>query len=131
MPADVSRDAGRDTADTPGDTPRPDHDASGAADDLREQVRSLWEQLRREQDAHAEARRIIAGLVQRVPAIDPPTGSTPDAAGPPEVAREESVGAPDRVRCPRTSGGCTEAVVEEGVREMREECRGILGLENT
>jgi hypothetical protein len=30
----------------------------------------LREQLRREQDAHAEARRIIAGLVQRVPELE-------------------------------------------------------------
>ena len=64
-----------------------------ADDDLREQVRYLREQLRREQDAHAEARRIIAGLVQRVPAIDPPTGSAPDAPGPPETASEGSGGA--------------------------------------
>ena len=48
-------------------------------DDLREQVRYLREQLRREQEAHAEARRIIAGLVQRVPAIEAPS----DAPGPP------------------------------------------------
>jgi hypothetical protein len=78
LEADVSRDAGRDAADMP----RPD----AQADDLREQVRYLREQLRREQDAHAEARRIIAGLVQRVPAIEAPTGSPSpgsDAPGPP------------------------------------------------
>jgi hypothetical protein len=40
--------------------------------ELREQVSYLKEQLRREQDAHAEARRIIAGLVQRVPELEAP-----------------------------------------------------------
>jgi hypothetical protein len=50
-------------------------------DDLREQVRYLREQLRREQEAHAEARRIIAGLVHRVPAIEAP----PDERGPPQA----------------------------------------------
>ncbi len=40
------------------------------AEELREQVGYLREQLRREQDAHAEARRIIAGLVQRVPELE-------------------------------------------------------------
>jgi len=69
-------------------------------DDLREQVRYLREQLRREQEAHAEARRIIAGLVQRVPAIEAPTGSTPDAPGPPSggedtPGRGETPGTPE------------------------------------
>jgi hypothetical protein len=83
LPANMSRDADRDTADTPGGMPPPDHDAQ--ADDLREQVRYLREQLRREQDAHAEARRIIAGLVQRIPELEAPTGSTPDAPGSPQA----------------------------------------------
>jgi len=73
-------------------------------DDLREQVRYLREQLRREQEAHAEARRIIAGLVQRVPAIEAPTGSPSpgsDAPGPPSGGedtpqRGETPGGQDR-----------------------------------
>ncbi len=65
-------------------------------DDLREQVRYLREQLRREQEAHAEARRIIAGLVQRVPAIEAPS----DAPGPPSggedtPGRGETPGTPE------------------------------------
>ena len=96
LPADMSRDAGRCTADTPSGMP----DASEAANDLREQ-------LRREQDAHAEARRIIAGLVQRVPAIDPPA-ETPspgsDVAGPPETGREEP-GATPRSAAPGPQTG--------------------------
>jgi len=57
-------------------------------DDLREQVRYLREQLRREQEAHAEARRIIAGLVQRVPAIEAPSPGS-DAPGSPQTGSEE------------------------------------------
>jgi hypothetical protein len=96
--ADTSRDAGRDAADTPGDTPRPDHDAQG--DDLREQVRYLREQLRREQDAHAEARRIIAGLVQRVPAIEAPPEAPPETRGPPETTTTEPEGIAPRPDAP-------------------------------
>ncbi len=114
LPADMSRDAGRDISDTPGDPPRPDHDAQ--ADDLREQVSYLREQLRREQDAHAEARRIIAGLVQRVPAIDPPAQTPPDTPGPPETGADEPGGPTAPVRCPWSADGCTEAMVAEGVR---------------
>jgi hypothetical protein len=55
-------------------------------DDLREQVRYLREQLRREQEAHAESRRIIAGLVQRVPAIEASQQEPPEAA---ETVEEE------------------------------------------
>jgi hypothetical protein len=96
LEADVSRDAERDAADMPGDTPRPDHDAQ--ADDLREQVRYLREQLRREQEAHAEARRIIAGLVQRVPAIEASQQEPPEAA---ETVEEE----PDRGDIPDRPAG--------------------------
>ena len=39
---------------------------------LRAQVEDLQRRLDREQDAHAEARRIIAGLVQRIPEIEGP-----------------------------------------------------------
>jgi len=44
--------------------------ATPLEEELRDQVGYLREQLRREQDAHAEARRIIAGLVQRVPELE-------------------------------------------------------------
>ena len=92
LPANMSRDTGRDTADTPGDTPRPDHDAQ--ADDLREQVRYLRDQLRREQEAHAEARRIIAGLVQRVPELE----ASSDAPGGRETVDEQ----PEEASSPRS-----------------------------
>lgn len=54
-------------------------------EDLREQVGYLREQLRREQDAHAEARRLLAGALDRIPQLEAP-------ADPP---RESSLGPED------------------------------------
>ena len=59
-------------------------------DDLREQVRYLREQLRRGQDAHAEARRIIAGLVQGIPELEAPREA--EARETPETATAETEG---------------------------------------
>jgi hypothetical protein len=47
-------------------------DSAPLVEELRDQVGYLREQLRREQDAHAEARRIIAALTSRIPEIEPP-----------------------------------------------------------
>jgi uncharacterized membrane protein YccC len=53
-----------------------------------ETIAVLREQLEAERAAHAEARRIIAGLIQRVPEIrpaasaDPPPGESPRGPGP-------------------------------------------------
>ena len=110
LEADVSRDAGRDAADMPGDTPRPDHDAQ--ADDLREQVRYLREQLRREQDAHAEARRIIAGLVQRIPELEAPREA--EARETPETATAETEGTSPR----SDAGGAQTAAKRPWWRRM-------------
>jgi hypothetical protein len=41
-------------------------------DRTAELIATLREQLQAERQAHAEARRIIAGLVERIPAIEPP-----------------------------------------------------------
>src|SRR5215208_5542099 len=58
--------------------------------ELRDRVQSLDDQLDQERQAHAEARRIIAGLVERIPAIEAPhdaqegtegVESRPDAPG--------------------------------------------------
>jgi hypothetical protein len=43
------------------------------ADHTAELIRTLQEQLAAERQAHAEARRIIAGLVERIPAIEAPS----------------------------------------------------------
>jgi hypothetical protein len=48
-------------------------------------VAVLREQLAAERQAHAEARRIIAGLVERIPAIEAPS----DAPGSPEPGEEQ------------------------------------------
>jgi chromosome segregation ATPase len=72
-------------------------------DELREQVAYLREQLRREQDAHTEARRTIAELVQRVPELEAAPQEQRDA---PKTVEEEPDRAP--VRCGRVSGGRTE-----------------------
>jgi hypothetical protein len=53
---------------------------------LREQLRAQREQLQAEREAHAEARRIIAGLVQRVPELEAAPESPPES---PETATEE------------------------------------------
>jgi hypothetical protein len=62
-------------------------------EELRDQVGYLREQLRREQDAHAEARRIIAALTSRIPELTPPAQGeeTSPASEPPTDRREYTV----------------------------------------
>jgi predicted heme/steroid binding protein len=50
---------------------------------MQARIDDLREQLRREQDAHEQTRRLLGGALERIPAIEAPTGSTPDAPGPP------------------------------------------------
>jgi hypothetical protein len=57
---------------------------------LAEHNAYLREQLRREQDAHAEARRIIAGLVQRIPELEAPSQEPPEASPEPPGAPTEA-----------------------------------------
>jgi hypothetical protein len=94
LPGDMSRDADRDTGDTPSGMPHPEPDA--LTSELRDRLRYVENQLEAERQAHAEARRIIAGLVERIPAIeapqdaeDAPEGAEPRPAtpGPQEGAR--------------------------------------------
>ena len=64
------------------DESRPGHDqytdqvtdqgARESEDRTAELIATLREQLQAERQAHAEARRIIAGLVERIPAIEAP-----------------------------------------------------------
>lgn len=53
---------------------------------LESRVASLERQLEAEREAHAEARRIIAGLVQRIPALEGP----PEARESPQTPAEAS-----------------------------------------
>jgi len=54
---------------------------------LRGQVHDLREQLQAERQGHAEARRIIAGLVERIPAIEAPQEARESPS--PEMVEEE------------------------------------------
>jgi hypothetical protein len=61
-----------------------------------ETIRVLHEQLEAEREAHREARRIIAGLVQRIPELEAPQGSP----------RGQETAAEDRERAgPRSASG--------------------------
>lgn len=69
-----------------GDTP---NDISGESSALisakDETIRVLTEQLEAERAASAELRRIVAGLVQRVPELEPARESSPETRGEPET----------------------------------------------
>jgi flagellar motility protein MotE (MotC chaperone) len=81
-----------------GDESRPGHDqhtdqvtdqgARESEDRTAELIATLREQLQAERQAHAEARRIIAGLVERIPAIEAPQE--------PSEASETVEGEPER-----------------------------------
>jgi hypothetical protein len=70
-------------------------------DHTAELIRTLQEQLAAERQAHAEARRIIAGLVERIPAIEAP----PEASGSPETVEEEPERADPRSDAPGDQEG--------------------------
>ena len=86
LPADMSRDTKRDTSDTPSGMPHGESEA--LTSELRSRLRYVEEQLESERQAHAEARRIIAGLVERIPpAIEaPPEPPVASESAPGEVA---------------------------------------------
>jgi len=95
-------------------TTDPDRPHEREYDRTSELIQTLREQLEAERQAHAEARRLLAAALERIPpAIEAPR----DARESPLSADEES-DRPAPPRCPRHSGGRTEAVVEEVVREM-------------
>ena len=79
LPAGMPRDA----TDTQADMPTSDSEA--LTSELRDRLRYVEAQLEAERQAHAEARRIIAGLVERIPAIEAPQ-ETSEA---PEMAEEQ------------------------------------------
>jgi len=81
-------------------TPVHPGDQTALVEVLRDQVATLKQQLNTEQEASAELRRIIAGLVQRVPELERP--EAPETAAESEERVEEE---------PRpTSGGTQEGV---------------------
>jgi hypothetical protein len=58
-------------------------------DRTAELIGTLQAQLEAERQAHAEARRIIAGLVERMPQLEAPADSAPDARQAPEQGAEQ------------------------------------------
>src|SRR5215204_3608011 len=70
LAADTSRDAERDTDDTPGGIPPSDSDV--LTSELRDRLRYVEGQLEAERQAHAEARRLLAAALERIPAIEAP-----------------------------------------------------------
>ena len=80
---------------------KPD-ETSNPPSDQSELVAVLREQLQAERQAHAEARRIIAGLVERIPQLEAP--ASPDERESPETAAEASDSAESR----SATGGAQE-----------------------
>ena len=112
LPADMSRDAERDAGDKPRSMPHSEHGA--LTSELRDRLRYVEGQLEAERQAHAEARRLLAAALERIPAIEPPQEPTGAAGSDAESS--------ERVE-PRT--GTVEA--QEGARERRPWWRRWLG----
>jgi hypothetical protein len=77
--------------DSDRDAVRPEGEGEGFANPLieakDETIEVLREQLRAEREAHAEARRIIAALTQRIPELEAP--ASPEASRSPQEGSEE------------------------------------------
>jgi hypothetical protein len=99
LPADMSRDTEREADDTPPGIPHPE--SAALTSELRDRLRYVEGQLEAERQAHAEARRIIAGLVERIPAIEAPQ----EASEAPQTAQETSEGAAPRPDAPGAHEG--------------------------
>jgi hypothetical protein len=67
--------------------PQPEPDA--LTSELRDRLHYVEQQLDAERQAHAEARRIIAGLVERIPALEAPADSAPNAPGSPKATDQQ------------------------------------------
>ena len=82
-------------------------------DRTSELIATLREQLEAERQAHAEARRIIAGLVERIPAIEAPASpEPPEAPGAPE--EQQGRGQPH----PATGGEAQEGIQRPWWRKL-------------
>jgi len=74
--------------DTDPDAGGPQPDGPALTSELRDRLHYVEQQLEAERQAHAEARRIIAGLVERLPQLEAPTDDGPDV---PQGSEHESV----------------------------------------
>jgi hypothetical protein len=111
LPAGMSRDTARDAGDIPGGVSHPESDA--LTSELRDRLRYVEGQLEAERLAHAEARRIIAGLVERIPALEAPAGG-PEGPEPGERAGDRGNVATDREQADSVLSGDVRDV-DEGV----------------
>jgi predicted ArsR family transcriptional regulator len=88
-------------ADRPTDVPPADHTDQSEREDQRlissyeARIESLERQLQAEREAHGESRRIIAGLVQRIPELEAPPQSAQEAQDVAESASEGESGEED------------------------------------
>lgn len=80
--------------------PRPNGESQALISAKDETIATLREQLQAERRAHAEARRIIAGLVERIPAIEAPS----EPPGAPQSVVEE----PERAEPHQATRGTQE-----------------------
>jgi hypothetical protein len=85
----IDRDMVRPTERHTGDTP---NDTTGLIDALRQQIASLERQLEVANEANREHRRIIAGLVQRIPELEAPQEPRDE----PQTPRQDAGGVEDR-----------------------------------
>jgi hypothetical protein len=109
-----------DRAQPVGDRARPGVDSpidrtDALIDALSGQVEDLREQLHSERQAHAEARRLLAAALERIPAIEAPSETR---ESPETVERELERGERAPPQYPRCSGGRTAALVAEVVRRV-------------
>jgi hypothetical protein len=87
--------------DTNPDAGGPQPDSPGLTSELRDRLRYVEGQLEAERQAHAEARRIIAGLVERVPALEPPREATTGDRESPTTTTDQEEGVEPRPDTPR------------------------------
>ena len=97
----MSRDAERDPDDTPGGMPPSDSDT--LTSELRDRLRYVEGQLEAERQAHGEARRIIAGLLERIP---------PQLEAPSEARESPETASADPDREPRSATGRAQTASE-------------------
>jgi hypothetical protein len=83
---DIPTDGPRHTNGTPGDI---SEDPGSLIASKDETIRILLSQLEAEQTASAELRRIVAGLVQRVPELEPAKEAAPEPRESPQTSSEQ------------------------------------------
>ena len=108
-------DADRTRHDTDRDTTgqRQDHEPNALISAKDETIATLREQLQAERQAHAEARRLLAAALERIPAIEAPQ----EASESPETVEEAPEAAESRSKAEETR---EELVAERALREMAE-----------